>query len=145
MMHRRVGRCGGTTRGGRRLIRQLDIESMYGLVHVVDPDNDAADIPVSRSAGCSSTGSCVAVPVRPYVDGPVALWLGPAAAMPAGGVEIFSGSLDTPGGTLAITLPEEEGAVLALDVGERRVEITIAVDDPASAAAVWVGARVSAG
>ena len=112
---------------------------MYGLVLVVDPDNPAPEIPVTGDR-CSSTGSCVAVPVRPYVDGPVALWLGPAAAMPDG-IEVFSGSLDTPGGKLAITVPEESGSI-AIDVGGSKVKIAIAVDDPTNVAELWVGATV---
>ena len=121
------------------MIQELSIEAMYGLVLVVDPDNRALEIPVTGDR-CSSTSSCVAVPVRPYVDGPVALWLGPAAAMPEG-VEVFTGSLETPGARLAITVPEGSGSI-AIDVGDSDVEITIAVDDPTNVAEVWVGAGV---
>jgi hypothetical protein len=121
------------------LIQELTIEAMYGLVLVVDPDNSAVEVPDAGDQ-CSSTSSCVAVPVRPYVDGPVSLWLGPSVAM-GDGVEVFSGELDTPGGRLAIQVPEDDRSI-AIDVGAPTAEITIAVDNPADVARVWVGVNV---
>lgn len=121
------------------MIQELNIDTMYGLVLVVDPDNPDAEVPATGDK-VSRTMSCVAVPVRPYVDGPVSLWLGPSVAMPKDGIEIFSGALDTPAGRLAITVPEESGSI-AIDVGKSQVEITVAVDDPTNAANVWVGAN----
>ena len=109
------------------LIRELTVEAMYGLVLVMDPESLAVEVPVTGNE-CSSTRSCVAVPIRPYVDGPVSLWLGPTEAI-SGGTEIFSGALDTPTGKLAITLPEESELV-SINVAGAEVEISIAVDEP---------------
>lgn len=67
---------------------------MYGLLLIVDPEHPEPEIPATGSE-CSSTKSCVAVPVRPYVGGPVTVCLGPATVLPQG-FEIFSGVVDTP-------------------------------------------------
>lgn len=109
---------------------------MYGLLLIVDPEHPDPEIPATGNE-CSSTKSCVAVPVRPYVDGPVTVWLGPATALPEG-IEIFSGVLDTPSGKLAVTAPEDSDSV-TIDVAESNAEITISVDDPANASRVSVG------
>ncbi len=112
------------------------MEAMYGLLLVLDPDNPDAEIPPTGN-DCSSTDSCVAVPVRAYVDGPVQVWLGPSTAS-AAGIEVFAGFVETPSRKLAVTVPEVSEPII-VDVTGSTSKIRIVVDDPAYVTSVSVG------
>jgi hypothetical protein len=116
-------------------VKPVSIDSMYGLVLLLDPRNEDVAVPENGGRTVASTSSCVAIPVRPYVDGRVQLIFGPAAA---GSETVFSGSVETPSGSLAFELPEENDPVLAAAIGGTHAAVVVAVDDPESPAMVWV-------
>lgn len=123
----------------RAAVQVSSVETMYGLLLVVDPGNPNAEIPATGD-DVSSTESCVAVPVRAYVDGPVSVWLGPSSAMPAG-IEVFSGCVETPSRAIGVSVPEESWA-LSADVTASISMLRIVVDHPPGASRVSVGVGV---
>ncbi|MBO9534539.1 MAG: hypothetical protein J7513_16320 [Solirubrobacteraceae bacterium] len=118
------------------MIEQWTVESMYGLIIIADPDNKAAEIP-ETGRETVFTNSAVAVPVQPYVDGPVSLWLGPASEMTRKFV-VFDGELECPTGRLGIELPEDDD-IVAIDVPRPVMRVVISIDDLDFATSVWVG------
>ncbi|WP_129573551.1 MULTISPECIES: hypothetical protein [Sorangium] len=112
----------------------------HPIVFVFDPSNSDVDVSAyDPGQVVSANASCVSIRTMADVDGDVTLTLG--ADLPpgitTGGIEVFRGTIDTPGGKVALVTSEDRVLLEMMD-SRPRVPVRVLVDDEIHPARLWV-------
>jgi hypothetical protein len=115
----------------------------HPILFVMDFSNDAVEIPEYKPESVTSSNeSCVSVRTVADVDGEVTVFL--SDGLPPGAQSdarpVFSGSIRTPSGRLALVTSENEKLV-ECDFGADKVGVRIFVDDEDYPTTIWVVVR----
>ncbi|WP_437896833.1 hypothetical protein [Sorangium sp. So ce124] len=112
----------------------------HPIVFVFDPSNNDMNVPAyDPEQVVSANASCISIRTIADVDGDVALTLGadlpPGATI--GGIEVFRGTVDTPGGGVALVTSENQ-VLLEMKNNRPGANVRVLVDDEMHPAEIWV-------
>lgn len=112
----------------------------HPIIFIFDPSNDSIEVPeYNAERVASSSTSCVSIRTIADVDGDVTATLAmqPPIETTIGSVEVFRGTIDTPGGRVALVTSENK-TLLEMKVSRPRASVRVLVDDEMHPARIWV-------
>ncbi|WP_454725511.1 MULTISPECIES: hypothetical protein [Cupriavidus] len=115
----------------------------HPVIFVFDMRNDEIIVPeIGDEFQVSSNSTCIAIRVMSDADGDVeiSLELQQPSLIKRERIEVFSGKIDSPSGSISISSAEMD-EVLRLEVGKKTTNIHAYVDEVAHPGKVWIEAN----